>query len=412
MEYVLFFKDAPVASIEFSDNGIFERVNGFYNKQLLPVGMRVSDDVIDSRFLSWAESRFVPATRSRLARILKESESIKTDQLFCKTYGLSLTDCYWVKPRNKIDLPPFWDQVNYFDNEFSPYVGDLIFFDNSESKQNFLSPDLTLNGNVDKRWVMNDENAILCKKGNPHLDFFDSFNELIASFLADALEIPRANTGIAIMDGEIYTTFANFIDEKHAMFSALSLSLEKNTVGKAGVLKFIKEHNLKNDLDKILILDYLMMNTNRALTNLSFIQGTTSYEALEQITLAPVYGFSNCLWIDWKKNGFDTPDDAKPFETSHERQIMLVDNFSCVNFSKIEAAEYFIKDIYNAYDANKVAASKIIEGFKGRIEKLANIIELKNKEKNEIKKEVVVKESEKPKPNVSITRASKGGFDD
>lgn len=76
------------------------------------------------------------------------------DLLDSKAYCLSLSDQYWVK---NIDEDIKWEKINFFDNEFSEDMGKILFSGGKTSlKLNLNTPDMTSNGNYEKRWKIID----------------------------------------------------------------------------------------------------------------------------------------------------------------------------------------------------------------------------------------------------------------
>ncbi len=78
---------------------------------------------------SWWMHRSIPISRSGIHKALEVLEMQTSQELLTKCMGLSLSDQYWVRPQNS-DLQ--WENVNFFDNEFSEDVGNILF---GEKKQ-------------------------------------------------------------------------------------------------------------------------------------------------------------------------------------------------------------------------------------------------------------------------------------
>ena len=53
--------------------------------------------------------------------------------LLIRCYGLSLSDQYWICPK---DSNLTWEEINFFSNEFSDDIGDVLF---GEKKKQMLS---------------------------------------------------------------------------------------------------------------------------------------------------------------------------------------------------------------------------------------------------------------------------------
>ena len=106
------------------------------------------------------------------------------DLLDTKAYCLSLSDQYWVK---MLDEDILWEDVNFFDNEFSEDVGKLLFDGLKTSVDlNLNTPDMTSNGNYLKRWKIINKDRYLVKAGGKMINQ-EPFNEVIATKLYERL---------------------------------------------------------------------------------------------------------------------------------------------------------------------------------------------------------------------------------
>ena len=107
---------------------------------------------------------------------------------WCACFGLSLSDQYWICPEGS-NLT--WDSINFFENDFSEDIGDILFGENKKKDAlDFSSPDNTSDGNLKKRWKIIDGKRCLIKGGsNPFRQ--QPFNEVIAAGLMERLDIPH-----------------------------------------------------------------------------------------------------------------------------------------------------------------------------------------------------------------------------
>ncbi len=86
---------------------------------------------------------------ARFARRLIDGE------LLDRTYGLSLSDQYWVK---REDDPVEWKDVNFFDNPFDEALGEILLTSYSSSHDISLNaPDVSTGGDLPKRWTNQQE---------------------------------------------------------------------------------------------------------------------------------------------------------------------------------------------------------------------------------------------------------------
>lgn len=89
-------------------------------------------------------NRAIPASRMGLRDVLVTLNIATTAEILSKAYGLSLSDGYWIKPKNS-ELE--WSKINFFANDFSEDMGDILFGEAKDSNNiSLLSPDNTSNG--------------------------------------------------------------------------------------------------------------------------------------------------------------------------------------------------------------------------------------------------------------------------
>ena len=145
-------KRIAVAELELDDaTGMIQKVNTIYAPEHFPVGVTVKRGVADrAAFNEWWTDRSIPASRSGIREALETLEIANTKMLLVRCYGLSLSDQYWICPEGS-DLT--WDTINFFYNDFSEDIGDVLFGAAKKTDAfNFSSPDNTSDGNLKKRW--------------------------------------------------------------------------------------------------------------------------------------------------------------------------------------------------------------------------------------------------------------------
>lgn len=137
--------------------------------------------------------------------------------LLAKCYGLSLSDQYWVKPINS-DLE--WEVVNFFDNDFSEDVGDILFGKAKDSENISLnSPDNTSDGCLKKRWKIINQKRCLLKAGSLPYEQ-QPFNEAIASLIMDKLNVDHVNYSVMVDDEKPYSVCEDFISRDTELVTA------------------------------------------------------------------------------------------------------------------------------------------------------------------------------------------------
>jgi hypothetical protein len=136
---------------------------------------------------------------------------------------------------------------------------------------------------------------------------------------------------------------------------------------------------LKDNLDKMLVLDYLIVNEDRHYHNFGAIRKT---DTLEWIGLAPVFDCGTSLWYD-KPNAMIRPlakAPSKPFHGSHDQQIMLVDSFDWLDFSSLKGIDQAFSDILSeSLFIDKARRDALCFGLVKRTEMLGDYIQAKQR---------------------------------
>ena len=144
-----------------------------------PFGVLTSGGAPKKRELNdWWRHRSIPSSRPGLdAKLLSLGVSVSSN-LPVKNLGLSLSDCYWLRPISSPALR--WDDVNYFENGFVDSSPDT--WDDWLSGVGLSSPDNTSEGELPKKWVI-DEAGNRCLLKGCKADDQRPYNEAVATAL-------------------------------------------------------------------------------------------------------------------------------------------------------------------------------------------------------------------------------------
>ena len=196
MQYVFMHQRIAVCDIELDDaTGSIRKIGAIHAPEHLPVGVPIRNGMADRKALNdWWTDRCIPESRSGVREAMETLNITSTRALLVKCYGLSLSDQYWICPK---DANLSWDEVNFFTNPFSDDIGDVQFgADRKGDALNLSSPDNTSDGNLKKRWRMIDGKRCLVKGGsNPFRQ--QPFNEVIATGVMERLGIPHVPYTVA-----------------------------------------------------------------------------------------------------------------------------------------------------------------------------------------------------------------------
>lgn len=329
MIFSLYNKNTPIADIEFNiQRGYISSIKKIYNPEYLPLGIVDGKKTVDPEKLSdWWEERSIPDTRKNVEKILEHIQKGK-HELIIQSLGLSLSDQYWIKPPGSgIE----WKEVNFFTNNFPEEIGELFFYQkgiHKSSKLHYSSPDLTANGFLDKRWVIENKGRYLYKKG---YDTFrqQPFNEKIASDILKKVgcqDFVTYELGGAAEE-EPYCMCRGFVTENTeyipaALFRKVALKREGESehayfmrcCEKLGVKKLMEKY-----LDYVLPFDYLIGNVDRNYGNFGVIRNV---ETLKVEKAAPIFDNGNSLW--YNEALITQKLKAYPFVFAQEEQIKLI----------------------------------------------------------------------------------------
>ena len=119
------------------------------------------------------------------------------------------SDQYWICPKNS---SLSWKNVNFFQNDFSKDMGEILFGYERSSKGeiNFISPDNTSDGWLKKKWIIAGGKRYLVKGGSGFLEQ-EPFNEVIASALQNRLNIDHVEYTLTFEKNKPYSICENFI---------------------------------------------------------------------------------------------------------------------------------------------------------------------------------------------------------
>ena len=379
LKCTLMHKQTPVARIALdSVTGFIQRVDAVYAPEHLPVGIPVKSGVADrAAFNDWWTDRSIPASRSGIREALETLQISNTKMLLIRCYGLSLSDQYWICPEES-ELK--WDDINFFHNDFSDDIGDILFGEKKKNDiLNFSTPDSTSDGNLKKRWKIIDGKRCLIKGGsNPFRQ--QPFNEVIATKIMERLGIPHVPYKVVWDKGAPYSLCEDFVNDSTELIPAWRLLQTKKKSNSVSVYRHLVDccesmgiEGVVQFLDRMIVLDYIIANEDRHLNNFGALRNA---ETLQWLGMAPIYDSGSSLGYDKMPAQMRSEREVvcKPFKNHHAEQLKLVTDFSWIDFSALADAGSMIEKVLSDERAveyiDKNRRRAIISGVKRRIEKL------------------------------------------
>ena len=375
----LMHKNTLVVDIDVDNQtGSIVSIKEIYSLPDLPIGINQSS--IDKDLSRWWNERSIPLSRSGLAEALDQLELPSPRSLLVKCFGLSLSDQYWIKPK---DTNITWKQVNFFDNDFSEDLGELLFgkqFKKGEIK--LESPDSTSIGNLKKRWKIIDGCRYLIKGGsNPFRQ--EPINEVVASRVMDILKIPHVNYTPMFSGGYPYSECEDFINKNQDFVSAQQIcdsfkrsndvSLYQHFINCSETLGL---KDAKEYLNKMIVLDFIIANEDRHLNNFGAIRNANT---LTFVGFAPIFDSGASFGFDKLPSDFFKEEltICKPFRKTHKEQLKLVTSFDFLDENKLNIVLKTIQDTFYEFESEYLSKDRIeaiIKSLEQRINHLKALI--------------------------------------
>lgn len=352
----------------------FER-NYPENEDYAPFGLIKINAIDKVEFNKWWKNRQIPASRKGLKEVLHNSNVYDKDNfdlLDAKAYCLSLSDQYWVKGVNE---EISWESINFFDNEFSEDIGKILFNGGKTALNlNLNTPDMTSNGNYEKRWKIIDGERYLLKAGSKIYNQ-EPFNELIATKLYERLlnKDEYVEYSVIFDDDKAISKCKNFITKDTELVPAWKINEyyeflddEDKYTHYIRCLNNLGIKDAETLTDKMIVCDYIIANKDRHFNNFGVIRDVNT---LKFIDVAPIFDNGCSLWYDENDMYVGEFFLTKPFEEYEKKQLSLVKKLEWLDISKLEDFPNEVKTILSMDKLlSKERINKIVDQIKLRIE--------------------------------------------
>ncbi|MEG0963284.1 MAG: hypothetical protein RSF88_10570 [Lachnospiraceae bacterium] len=379
--YFLMHKDEKVKSLVMEvETGTILKQSTTSNEELMPLGARKSA----KDFRNWWERRAVPVSQGKIKELLEQKNISTTQEFLLRNLGLSLIDHYWIKPLNS-NLE--WKDVSLFQNEFDervlfeeldysiPYMGHTVFV-----------PSASLQGELEKKWIINEKKERILMKGNDGRTYQQSTNEVFAATLHEMQgNEPYTQYELVVIDTEdgrgMGCACKCFANESLEFIPAIDIANSRKKPNDMSEYEFfilncvhngLAEEYVRNYLEYQILSDFLITNTDRHFNNFGVLRNS---DTLKFESMAPIFDSGNSLF--WRS------DDIIPVEQNEllnikvssfrKREVELLDyvqNPHLLNLNKIPSESQLTKSL----ETGRVPEEKAIRIVKAYQQK-RNIIE-------------------------------------
>lgn len=239
---------------------------------------------ISRDIFSWLKSRTPSKHRAFMHELLQQLGGT-TDRLVLNySKGLSLTDTLWVK-REEECLK--WEDVSLYTHPFDNVIAQIAFDGGLHGKVfKTTSPEFATDGMLPKCWVRDGDGCIYLKKagttgasnaGN------EPYSEVMASQVLDFLGYNHVRYTLEKFKGKVVSSCELMTSEE---VSLIPLYHFCDRYDFNSVRRRVEDFGYQRDFYRMLIFDYLSLNTDRHLGNFGVLVDSNTFTPLR---LAPIY---------------------------------------------------------------------------------------------------------------------------
>lgn len=356
MLYYLMHKDDKVCILDLSSDGILEDRGRRYVQELLP--LPAQKDIYFLR--DWLYSRAISRARHGINKTLAKLKLPNTNSLLLQNLGLSLVDCYWLCP---VDAELAWCDVNMFSNDFNDLLYEVSDDSIKEIRSTRFSPNASLQGELQKKWVIDGDGKRVLLKGNYGNSWQQSLNEKFATEINarqpksfpyvkyDLLKTVFENEDAVICKSDNFITSdkEEFIPLWDVYCGTKNPGYESlyQTCIRACVERGLDQEYVEQFLSYQIELDFIISNTDRHFNNIGLIRDS---DTLEFKRFAPIYDCGNSLFWNTKFVP-KTKDDLMQIRTTsfskREYSMLKYVTTSLFDCDMLPSYDMF-RDIYSA----------------------------------------------------------------
>lgn len=247
----------------------------------------------------------------------------------------------------------------------------------------FKTPNNTTDGQLKKVWLkINGENYLYKASGS--LYNFEPINEVLASRICEILKVPYVLYNIDVIHSKRQDTLVSIcncaIDKNQEILTAYNILSKYDENDFQSYYKryidILNEHNVPNAMEyveKMFMLDYIMLNEDRHLNNFGVIR---DIDTLEWVSICPVFDTGRSMNTNVTNTYWDFKlGEVKFFTTNLVSSDILLNYFTTsISVKQIEQLKLLVKeygsllDKYKEYtNLNKNQIDSLIEGLQERI---------------------------------------------
>ena len=317
----------------------YKKIREVHHLEHLPIGIPVVNDEINLDKLNhWLIWRGIPGYRVGLDMLLSRLDIKDPLELLEYEYSLSVSDNYWLKPA---EAKLSYKKRNFFERSFDSDSFAIasfrknIHYEPDESARH--TPNNTLCGYQRKAWTKKDGQLYLLK-GGASWNQQEVINEWLASEIASRLGIYHVPYSIRVYEHQLVSVCPCMTDKHTDLVTAENVlksvpDIPKNAFKIEYYINALKEHGIANaddQFDEMLIMDCIMMNSDRHDQNFGILVDT---ETGKWKSLVPVFDNGTALGCLTAEKDLDELEQHRVCRLFNARHLNANDlgNGLCVN---------------------------------------------------------------------------------
>ena len=374
--FILKHKDLDVAMMKMDiRTGMIEYVLSVYLPEELPAGCAPDGTGLGE----WWKLRAIPDSRKGIRQVLSRLSEETSQSLMLSSYGLSLTDHYWIQP---VGQELYWKDLNFYENNFEDELGDILTDSERDRSASDgiskLSPSVSVNGDMKKKWIIRGGGRYLLKV-NPNYHSQQAVNEVIAGKLHERLgwkNYVSYDMGTIYISGRGYPCSLSpmFTSAETEFVSAYQIVADYKVPNDVSLYEALirqavslgaDEQEVRAFLEYMILTDFILTNTDRHLNNFGFLYDPQQHRLSG---MAPLFDTGNSLFYDYDViphggNLLDIPVNS--FSKREADQLHYVKSDAGVKLERLahfpEEAEALLKEYTDMTDERAAETARTIE---------------------------------------------------
>lgn len=349
----------------------FRSIRRMEHPDHLPVGVLMKGKKADLAALNhWLIWRGIPSYRVGLETLLERFEIDDEKELLEAECALSVSDNYWLRREKETHT---YEELNFFDRSFDPDgFGKASFrkepYNPPEEAKH--TPNNTLCGYHRKTWIRKG-NRLLLYKGSTGYHQQECINEWFVSQIAERLGIFHVPYDTEIYENQLVSVCVNFLDKHTDLVTAgsaiasLGSGTEETFENLIAACQAHGMQDFRHDMDGMLVLDYLVMNSDRHSQNHGIL---TDADTGEWIQTAPVFDTGTALGCFVKTSELADLENHRTCKFLAQRHIFhdvlldYVDNLAAFDLSALDGTEQLlISKMVHYRDMTGISDERITE---------------------------------------------------